>query len=95
MWVLVQSTKILLEETVHTSVKVYCLIGQLLMMVAPDGVRRWGLIIWGGLTGVMGRESWAMSTPVPVANRALAYCALESGLRPHEVNIDRPRTVRA
>ncbi len=36
-----------------------------------------------------------MSTPVPVANRTLAYWALESGLRPHELKIDRPRTVRA
>ena len=43
-------------------------------------------------------QSWqtkAVSTPVPVANRTLAYRALESGLRPHEVKIDRPRTVRA
>ena len=34
----------------------------------------------------------AVSTPVPVANWTLA---LESGLRPHEVQIDRPRTVHA
>ena len=39
--------------------------------------------------------SKAVSTPVPVANRTLAYRALESGLRPHKVKIDRPRTVRA
>ena len=39
--------------------------------------------------------SKAVSTPVPVANRTLAYWALESGLRPHELKIDRPRTVRA
>ena len=37
----------------------------------------------------------AVSTPVPVANRTLAYRALESGLHPHELKIDRPRTVRA
>ena len=37
----------------------------------------------------------AVSTTVAVANWTLAYWALESGLRPHELNIDRPRTVRA
>ena len=42
-------------------------------------------------------------TSVPVANQTLAYRALESGLhgtlesglRPHETKIDRPRSVRA
>ena len=41
------------------------------------------------------RVSKAVSTPVPVANRTLAYWALESGLHAHELKIDRPRTVRA
>ena len=39
--------------------------------------------------------SMAVSTPVPVANRTPAYRSLESGLRPHETKIDRPRSVRA
>ena len=39
--------------------------------------------------------SKAMSTPVAVANRTLAYRALESGLRPHDTKIDRARSVRA
>ena len=38
--------------------------------------------------------SMAVSTPVPVANRTLAYRSLESGLRPHDLKIDRPQTVR-
>ena len=37
----------------------------------------------------------AVSIPVPVANRTLAYRALESGLCSHEIEIDRPRSVRA
>ena len=46
-------------------------------------------------SGNNGSASKAVSTPVPVTNRTLAYWALESGLRPHELKIDRPRTVRA
>ena len=38
LWDLVQSTKTLLEEKVHTNVEVYCLFRQLLVMVALDGV---------------------------------------------------------
>ena len=37
----------------------------------------------------------AVSTPVPVTNRTLAYRALESGLRTHEIKMDRPRSVHA
>ena len=47
--------------------------------------------VWAG--AVWGTK--AVSTPVPVANRTLAYWALESGLRPHELKIDRPRPVLA
>ena len=35
----------------------------------------------------------AVSTPVPVAHRTLANGTIESGLRSHEIKIDRPRTV--
>ena len=45
------------------------------------------------ITGA-GDISQAVSTPVPVANRTLAYWALESGLRPHELKIDRSRPVK-
>ena len=65
-----------------------------------------GIVAEGSINGVLDGKhynravrgtgvSMAASTPVPVANRTLAYWALESGLRPHELKIDRPRTVRA
>ena len=34
------------------------------------------------------KKAVAVSTPVPVANRTLAYRSLESGLRPHDIKID-------
>ena len=36
----------------------------------------------------------AVSKPVPVANRTLVNRSLQSGLRPHEITINRTRTVR-
>ena len=39
-------------------------------------------------------NSKAVSTPVPVANRTLAYRALESGLCAHEIKIDWPQPER-
>ena len=36
----------------------------------------------------------AVSTSVAVANRTVAYRSLESGLRSHEIKIDRPQTIR-
>ena len=51
---------------------------------------------WYAQTWALRWVCMAVSTPVPVTNRTLAYRSLESGLRPRDLKIDRrrPRTVR-